>query len=364
MKNTTRALFSAYVSQIAQVNGVPADVVSNQKKFAVAPVVEQKLVEKVQQSSEFLQQINMIGVDQQEGETLGLGVIRPLASRTNTAAGHRRTPTDPTDSSRINRYRCVQTNFDWARPYALIDQWAHRPEFQVILASAIQKQEGRDHIMAGWNGTSIAVETDRANNPLLQDVNQGWLYKIRTNAPERVIESGEVDPTTKNNQGAITHQGKIYVDASGEIGVDVDYANLDALVFDLVEAMAEWHRDDTDLVAIIGRNLLHDKFMNVINTAGDKATEMEARDRILTLPKMVGGKRAIVVPFFPATSVLVTRLDNLSIYLQNGSRRRMLKDEPELDQIANYDSVNVAYVIEDYEQVALADNIVMGKKPA
>ena len=362
MKNTTRKLFNAYIDRIAGINGVAREDAS--AKFAVAPVVEQRLVEKIRQSSEFLSQINMIGVDQQEDVTLGLGVTRPLAGRTNTAAGNRRTPTDPTDSNQINTYRCVQTNFDWARKYALIDQWAHRPDFQIIMSSAIQKQEGRDHIMIGWNGTSIAAATDRAANPLLQDVNEGWLYKIRTNAPERRMESGGVKPTVRNNQGEITTQGAIYVDASGEIAVDVDYANLDALVYDAVQLLAEWHHDDTDLVAIIGRDLLHDKFLNVINAAGDKATEMEARDRILTLPKMVGGKRAIVVPFFPANAVLVTSLDNLSIYLQNNTRRRMLKDEPELDQIANYESVNVAYVIEDYERVALVENIVMGKKPA
>ncbi|MBX9858981.1 MAG: phage major capsid protein, P2 family [Sphingomonas sp.] len=353
MKNTTRKLFNAYIDRIAGINGVAREDAS--AKFAVAPVVEQRLVEKIKQSSEFLSQINMIGVDQQEDVTLGLGVTRPLAGRTNTAAGNRRTPTDPTDSNQINTYRCVQTNFDWARKYALIDQWAHRPDFQIIMSSAIQKQEGRDHIMIGWNGTSIAAATDRVANPLLQDVNQGWLYKIRTNSAERVL-----------NDGALTADPlkAIYVDASGKIGVDVDYANLDALVYDAVQLLAEWHRDDTDLVAIIGRDLLHDKFLNVINAAGDKATEMEARDRILTLPKMVGGKRAIVVPFFPANAVLVTSLDNLSIYLQNNTRRRMLKDEPELDQIANYESVNVAYVIEDYERVALVENIVMGKKPA
>lgn len=353
MKNTTRKLFNAYIDRIAGINGVAREDAS--AKFAVAPVVEQRLVEKIRESSEFLSQINMIGVDQQEDVTLGLGVTRPLAGRTNTAAGNRRTPTDPTDSNQINTYRCVQTNFDWARKYALIDQWAHRPDFQVIMASAIQKQEGRDHIMIGWNGTSIAAATNRNNNPLLQDVNEGWLHKIRTNAPERVLNDGAL---TANPLKAI------YVDASGDVGVDVDYANLDALVYDAVQLLAEWHRDDTDLVAIIGRDLLHDKFLNVINAAGDKATEMEARDRILTLPKMVGGKRAIVVPFFPANAVLVTSLDNLSIYLQNNTRRRMLKDEPELDQIANYESVNVAYVIEDYERVALVENIVMGKKPA
>lgn len=352
MKNTTRALFSAYVSQIALINSVHA--ADADKHFAVAPVIEQKLVERMKQSSEFLQQINLIGVDAQEGDKVGIGVTRTMAGRTNTAAGNRRTPGNPSDSGLLHRYRCEKTDFDYAFKYSLLDAWAHRPEFQQLMTSAIRAQEGRDHIMIGWNGTSVAVATDRVANPLLQDVNKGWLYWMRTEAPERVLSDGAL---TANPTKAI------YVDASGEIGVDVDYANLDAVVYDAVELLAEWHRDDTDLVAIIGRDLLHEKFLNVVNATGDNAMQMEARDRILTLPKMVGGKRAIVVPFFPANAVMVTKLSNLSIYLQNGSRRRMLKEEPELDQVANYESVNVAYVVEDYEAAAFVENIVMGKKP-
>ena len=41
----------------------------------------------------------------------------------------------------------------------------------------------------------------------------------------------------------------------------------------------------------------------------------------------------------------------------------MLKDEPEADQIANYESVNEAYVVEDYGMCALVENIVLTEKP-
>lgn len=353
MRNTTRLLFNSYVSAIALLNGVAPESVG--AHFTVAPVVEQKLEERIQQGSEFLNRISFVPVDQQEGDKVGIGVTRPLASRTNTAAGNRRTPTDPTDSSDLGCYRCEQTNFDHAIRYAKLDAWAHKPEFQQLVRDVILKQQGRDRIMIGWNGTSVAVATDRTANPLLQDVNKGWLFKIRTFAPARVLSDGDL---TTNPTKAI------YVAGDGEIGTDADYANIDALAFDAIELLDEWHRDDTDLVVICGRDLVHEKFLNVINAAGDKATEMEARDRILTLPKQVGGKVAVMVPFFPANAMLITSLDNLAIYVQNGTRRRMIKDEPALDQIENYESVNEAYVVEDYGRCALIENIVMGKKPA
>ncbi|MBB3346065.1 phage major capsid protein, P2 family [Sphingomonas sp. BK069] len=363
MRNETRAVFNTMLARIAQLNGIDASVVAAQHEFAVAPVVQQKLEEVIQQSSEFLGRVNVVTVKEQEGAKVGVGVTRPLASRTRTdsATGVRRRPIDPTETSDRGRYRCEQTNSDTAISYAKLDMWAHRPEFQTLYASTIAKQRGRDRIMIGWNGVARADTTDLAAHPLLQDVNYGWLHKLRTYAPARHLAGGHLDKEARDGTGVVTAPGKIHV-AAGTPGVDVDYVNLDALVYDATELLDEWHRDDTDLVVILGRELVHDRFLNVINTAGDKATEMEARDRILTLPKQVGGKTAILVPFFPANALMVTSLDNLSIYVQEGTQRRALREEPEYDQVADYQSVNEAYVIEDYGRCALVENIVTAKK--
>lgn len=352
MRNETRLLYTALVTQVAGLNGVADATV----RFSVAPAIEQKLEENIQHSSEFLQLVNIIPVDQQEGDKVGFGVTRPIASRTatNSANGTRRRPIDPTDTNDKGRYRCEQTNSDVAIKYSKLDAWRHKPEFQTLYRDTIVKQQGRDRIMIGWNGVNCAATTDIVANPLLQDVNYGWLYKIRTFAEERHLDDGAL---------TLDATKAIYV-AAGEVGVDVDYVNLDALVHDATELLDEWHRDDTDLVVIVGRDLVHDKYHNIINAAGDTATEMEARDRILTLPKQIGGKKAVMVPFFPQNALLITSLDNLSIYVQNETRRRQMRDEPEFDQVADYQSVNEAYVVEDYGRCAFVENIVMAKKPA
>ncbi|MNF17838.1 Phage major capsid protein, P2 family [compost metagenome] len=62
--------------------------------------------------------------------------------------------------------------------------------------------------------------------------------------------------------------------------------------------------------------------------------------------------------------MLVTALSNLSIYFQEGARRRHIKDEPEYDRIADYQSSNDAYVIEDFGLVALVENIEAFTYPA
>lgn len=348
MQNTTRILFTAYVSQIALLNSV-ADATT---QFTVAPAVEQKLEEVIKNSSEFLQQINIEPVVQQSGAKVGVGVTRTMAGRTNTAAGNRRTPTDPTDTSDRGQYFCRQTNFDSAIKYAKIDAWRHRPEFQTLLRDAIAKQQGRDRIMIGWHGTSAAAQTDRVANPLLQDVNLGWLHKIRTYGAAQVLDDGDLSGAGK----------AIYV-APGEVGVEVDYRNLDALVLDAKSLIPEWHRGRTDLVVIVGHDLVDEKYFNIVNATGDTATEVEAADRILRSEKQLGGLPAVRVPFFPANAILITTLNNLSIYYQEGTRRRFIKDEPALDQVENYESVNEDYVVEDYELTALVENIVIGKKP-
>lgn len=367
MRNETRALFKAYCSQIALINSIPDAT----EQFSVDPVIEQKLEGKMAESSEFLGQINVMPVTQQEGQVLGLTTTRTIAGRTDTSNNTRRQPTDPSGNAEKRRYLCKQTDFDWSRGYALMDAWRHRPEFETLLRDAILQQQARDRIMIGWYGTSAAAQTDRVANPMLQDVNFGWLYKIRTNAAAQVFNDGNL--TVLNNGANNAALKAIYVKAgetlfdaslNNAVTAEVDYSSLDALVLDAKRLIPEWWRGDTDLVVIVGHDLVDDKYFNVAQTTGATATEVEATDRILRSSKQIGGLPAVRVPFFPANSLLITKLSNLSIYWQEGTRRRQLKDEPEYNRIANYESVNEAYVVEEYEMCALVENIVLGAAPA
>lgn len=348
MRTETRALFNGYLDQLARLNGVPSATDS----FSVAPSIQQKLAELIQKSSAFLSKISFETVVQQEGDKVGVGVTRPIAGRVNTRGGTRRTPTDPTDTTDLGRYRCEQTFYDTAITWERLDAWRHKPEFQTLIRDVILKRQALDRIMIGFHGTSVAPATDRVANPRLQDVNKGWLHKIRTFAPARVFDDG-----------ALTASGKaIYVGESND-ATKRDYVNLDALVKDASTMLDEWHQDAGDLVVMIGRDLVHDKYMPIINKAGDTPSEMLARDTILRAANQVGGYAAERVPDFPAASLLITSYDNLAIYEQEETRRRYLRDEPELTQIANYESVNEAFVVEDYGKCVLVENIVMGLKP-
>lgn len=333
MRNETRLKFNGYLDQVAKLNGITSAIV----KFNVLPSVQQSLETAIQESDAFLGRINLIGVTEQEGEAILLGVNGPIAGRTNTGAGNRRTPANHSALSK-DAYSCKQTNFDSAFPYALIDAWAKFPDFQTRLTAAIAQRQALDRIMIGFNGTSAAAATNIATNPMLQDVNIGWLQKIRVGAPDRVLDE------------VVDLSGKVTVGATG------DYKTLDGVVFDAVQMLEPWHRGRPDLVVMVSRDLMHDKLLASVEKGASSNQEENAAQEIMTRAR-IGGLPVVDAPFFPAGTVLVTTLSNLSIYFQEGARRRHVKDEPEYDRIGDYQSSNDAYVIEDFGLVALVENI-------
>src|SRR3546814_2621485 len=70
----------------------------------------QKLEDVISHSHEFLELISIEPVINQTGQKVGISATRTMASRTNTAAGNRRTPTDPTDSAVKDTYFCRKTD--------------------------------------------------------------------------------------------------------------------------------------------------------------------------------------------------------------------------------------------------------------
>lgn len=332
MRNETRLAYNGYLAHVAKMNGVDSAAV----KFNVEPSIQQKLETAIQEATGLLGRINLIPVNEQSGEALLLGVNGPIASRTNTAAGNRRNPGSREQLTK-DSYTCKQTNFDSAFPYALLDAWAKFPDFQVRLTGAIAQRQGLDRIMIGFHGTSAAAATNPATNPLRQDVNIGWLQKIRIGAPDRVNDEGDV-------------AGKVTIGATG------DYKTLDGLVFDSVQLLDPWHRANPDLVVLVSRNLLHDKLLKAVEKGVTSNQEENAAQEVVSRARL-GGLPIVDAPYFPDGTVLITTLSNLSIYWQEGARRRHLKDEPEYDRVADYQSSNDAYVVEDFGLVALVENI-------
>lgn len=341
MRNTTRVAFNSYLAQQAALNSVDESTVRDGKAFSIDPSVQQVLIDKQQESSGFLQQINIVTVPEQSGEKLGLGVSGPLASRTDTTQRDRQT-VDPSTMD-ADRFQTRQTNTDTHMRYSKIDYWSKFKDFQNRIRAQIVQQQARDRIMIGFNGTSAAAQTNRVANPLLQDVNVGWLEKIRLNRPTHVFAEGAKE------------DGKIIIDPAGA----GDYRNLDALVYDAIHSfLPEWAKQDGGLTCIVGDGLLHEKYFPMVDRE-EKPSERLALE-VLMAKKELGGRQAGRVPFMRPASILITPLDNLSIYEHEGTRRRTIVDNAKRDQVETYESVNEDYVVENHDFALLIENIQIG----
>ncbi|EGO4751595.1 capsid protein, partial [Escherichia coli] len=106
------------------------------------------------------------------------------------------------------------------------------------------------------------------------------------------------------------------------------------------------------------RQLLADKYFPIVNKEQDNS-EMLAADVIIS-QKRIGNLPAVRVPYFPADAMLITKLENLSIYYMDDSHRRVIEENPKLDRVENYESMNIDYVVEDYAAGCLVEKIKVG----
>ena len=315
-----------------------------------APTPEQRLVTRMQDSSAFLKLINIVGVTRETGQTVGLLAGTPVASRANTSgqgigAPQRRVPVDPTGLDTFP-YTCVPTEFNPEFTYAKLDQWAQFPDFETRMRDLIIKRQALDRIQIGWNGTSAALSAGMTiNDSTLASMNFGWISWMLTNNLERVLKSGATANQIQVGTGSADN-----------------YATIDALALDVrMTLLPPWAREDVDnLVAICGSDILHDKYFPVANRL-EASLDLIAQEtfRQQYMQPMLGGIRALRVPFIPAGTMIITRLDNLSLYYQRGSMRRMLRDEPQWNRVVDYQSSNEAYVIEDPNYACMVQNITM-----
>ena len=321
---TVEQQVAAYRSRVMQLNGADP---SSDTKFNVQPAVEQKLEQAIVEKADFLKAINVVGVRDLEGEKVAVGANGTIARRTNTDDNDRQTKSVAGLSD--EKYRCEKTEFDTHLKWSTLDAWSSQPNFQKLVNGAVTTQIARDRLMIGFNGEEAAAETDPNANPLLEDVNIGWLKHIKTARPESFLSGIKI--------GA---------------GAGADFKNIDAAVYAARhELIAPWHENDTSLESIMGSGMLVDKNVAAIES-NEAATERAALQTLL-YNNLVGTLRPSLVPFFPSKSLLITSKKNLSIYYQRGSRRRYVKANPKRDRLEDFQSVNEAYVVEDLDKAAV-----------
>ena len=104
MQQSTRKLFNSYLQTVATANG-QAYIQNEQIQYS--PNSHQRLFAALGESADFLKQINNIQVTAQVGQKIGLGIGRPVASRTNTDDKERKT--SYVGTLKGDEYHCKQT---------------------------------------------------------------------------------------------------------------------------------------------------------------------------------------------------------------------------------------------------------------
>jgi P2 family phage major capsid protein len=201
----------------------------------------------------------------------------------------------------------------------------------------VRKKIADGIITCGFNGTSRATTTNLSSNPLLQDLNKGWLQLIREfNSASQYVIGTTPSPISLGSTGV--------------------FKNLDSLVFEALNRLPEYYLDAPDLVVLVGRGVMNKAIGDYYEALGLKPTEKTLLENT-NIVKTFSSLPTMVPPRFPTNAVLVTSLDNLSYYYQDSSIRRMQKDNPNKNRVEDFNSVNAGYVIEDEFKTSLVENI-------
>lgn len=311
-----------------------------EKQFSITPPMETKLRKALLESSEFLRMINTSLVDQISGQVVKVG---NYSIATGRKAGARFVTENGVDGF---KYELKETDSCAAVTWSTLSNWANSGtsgEFMKKMSENATERFALDMLRVGFNGVSIATDTNPETNPLGEDINKGWHQIVKENAPDQIM--------TDNiyfNVNAVPDENGEYKDG--------EYKTLDAIVTEMKNTLIHPAlRNDPRLVVLVGADLIATAQTSMMNKA-DKPTEKVAAQQ---MDKNIGGMRAYIPPFFPGKRIVVTMLSNLHIYTQQGTQHRKAKDEEDRKQFEQTYLRYEGYAIEEFEAYAAVDEAAM-----
>lgn len=331
------ACLLAYGANMATSYGVD-DV---QHQFSVTGPMETKLKAALLDSVEFLSLITTMDVDQIKGQVVKVGNY-------GIATGRKRDGRFFTENGlNGHEYELAETDSCSTVPWATLAVWANagtQGQFMKLMSQNSTLRFALDMLRVGFNGKTVAVDSDPAANPMGEDVNKGWHQIVKEKAPAQVM----TDPIYFNP------------DATGALK-DGEYKTLDAIVTEIKNTLIHPSlRNDPRLVVLVGSDLTATAQTKMMNEA-DKPSEKVAAQQ---MDKSIGGLKAYTPPFFPGKRITVTLLTNLHIYTQKGTRSRKSENVEDRKQHEDKYWRMEGYAIEEFEGYAAVDEAAMNIGPA
>lgn len=334
LHNTLECLTN-YTSRQAELHGVDVKAIEAGQKFTINPQTEYVWVEKVA-SEGILSEVDIDLCTDMIVNDLGFGPSQLVSGRTNTDDKERETSGLGKPSGIV--YTAVKTDHDTHFTFAELNSFARTKEmFQKRLQDRRLESKREDMERIGWNGEKVAENTDKKTYPLGQDVNIGWLQRIRTHKPEHAI-------TELNGEAIKVGKGQLI-------------ENLDQLVVQALSLIPKQYQKD--LKVYVSSDLLVGRQMKLL----EKATNTETAQKITQEAYyVINGLIAKSPDFFPDGTILVTRPKNLAIRIQKGSVRSSYEMNSKRDRYENYNTQNEFYALHNYEQAVLVEKITLEDK--
>lgn len=217
-------------------------------------------------------------------------------------------------------------------PYGTISKWAmaakskqygksEQQNFSSKYSKFTQRRVCLDVLNIGFNGISVSNETSPTAK--LTDVNKGWTQIVKEQLPEQIMST----PLT--------------------VGAGGDYVNLDAAVADLLDQKVDVALRD-DLVCIISDNLIADERWRFYNSNEFHSEKKNTSDTF----KHFGGLDLVRIPNFPDNTIVVTSLDNLSVYIKESTTYRQIVCNSKRNRVEDYQHREESYVVENMAKYA------------
>lgn len=326
-----RGFLKQFATGLAEANGLEPGEEKNY--FSLSDPKETQLRDALLESSDFLNWITVADVDQLSGQVVSVGASGLHTGR--IAEGRFRRNIGVSG----NEYKLVETDSCAALRWDLLSVWANAgsdEEFFQRVQSFTNQAFALDMLRIGFNGKSIAADTNYKENPNGEDVNIGWHEIVRKIAKSQIM----TDAVTLDQGG--------------------DYKSLDAMASDLINAkIPQEYRNDPRLVVLVGADLVAAEQYRLYQAADRPSEKIAAQ----MLQDSIAGRQAIIPPFMPGKRMVVTTLNNLHIYTQRNTRQRKAEFVEDRKAYENKYLRNEGYAVEYPELYAAIDEsaVTIGK---
>lgn len=321
-----------YFSALAKTYGVKVDqIVSgfNPNSSVYPTFFNRGLAVISEDENHSLTEINVVMVEDRQGESFLWAGGTPCTSRTNMDNEDRETTSLLENPS---TYVTKETQCDIHLPFGTIQKWSvssknknhtknQKSSFANKYTDFVTRRVVTDVLNIGFNGVECLEKTTPGK--LLTGVNKGWIQIVKEQKPEQVLS----DPLT--------------------IGLGGDYVNLDAAVADVLDTSIDLSLHE-DLVCIISDNLISDERQKLYQSSEFHLEKKLTSDTF----KHFGGLDRVKIPNFPSDTIVVTSLDNLSVYIKESTIFRQVVNNPKRNRVEDYQHREEAYIVENLSKFA------------